>query len=74
MLSSWLQIILLIIINLKGYYINSFNSKRWINQRVNQLISNYFTHFRSSHKSINLQAIKNNVNPSKLNLFILILI
>ncbi|KAH6716507.1 hypothetical protein BKA61DRAFT_655233 [Leptodontidium sp. MPI-SDFR-AT-0119] len=38
-------------------------NKKWLNQKVNQTTSNYFTHFRTSHKSINIEAIKNNIDP-----------
>jgi hypothetical protein len=42
--------------------------KTWKNQRLFESISNYMSHFRSSHKYINLTALENTKTNSKYTL------
>ncbi|KAH9204119.1 hypothetical protein DL95DRAFT_451759 [Leptodontidium sp. 2 PMI_412] len=41
-------------------------TKKWFNQMVNQATSNYYAHFRHPHKDINLEAIKNKIDPKTI--------
>jgi hypothetical protein len=63
-LSSRLSVSYYIIYN--NFLTNNYNSKIWKNQRIYASTSNYYTHFRNSHKNIDLKALKASENNSKL--------